>query len=129
VKVPDLSVLLSLATDAPWFARGRFLSRVPGAIGVGAGLPTNHVGNADRNDCVAIAALRNHADAMIALVTAVTAWRDMRHDNLMRAVRQTSAEVESESAEAHLERVKRLIAAAQAIEAALSDFEEISWLL
>ena len=129
MKVPGLAVLLSLATDAPWFARGRFLSRVPGATGVGAGIPTNHIGNADRNDCVAIAALRNHADAMLELVTAVTAWRDLRHDNLMRAVRQTSAEVESESAETHAERVRKLIAAAQAVEAVLSDFEEISWLL
>lgn len=120
-----IAKLLTRMTPGPWFARGRSLSRVPNSSGVGGTLPTNHIGNADRGDCVAIAALRNHADAMLALVTAVTAWRDMRHDNVMRAIRQTAEEVESEPDEVHTERVRKLIAAAQAIEAALADFEDV----
>lgn len=118
-----IAELLMWLTPAPWYVRGRVLSRVPDTTGMGTGDQIADMSG--RADAAGIVALRNHADAMIALVTAVTAWRDMRHDNVMRAIRQTAEEVESEPAEVHAERVHKLIAAAQAIEAALADFEDV----
>lgn len=71
----ELRRIVGAMTERPWFARSRFLSRVRDSSGVGGTLPTNHIGNlAERDDAVAIAALANHADALVALVEAVEGY-------------------------------------------------------
>jgi hypothetical protein len=66
VKPADLRSLVAKMTLAPWYAHTRAISLVPDNTGQGATLHTNHVGNfVDRDDAVAVTALRNHATAIL----------------------------------------------------------------
>lgn len=79
MKAADLRTIVERTTDAPWFARGRFLSRVPDNTGMGGTLETNHIGIvAEPEDAAGIAALRNHAAAWIALQEAVGRLLELR---------------------------------------------------
>ena len=62
----ELRALADRATPAPWFARGRHLSCVPNDSGMGATLPTNHIGvMAEREDAAFIAAARSAVPALL----------------------------------------------------------------
>lgn len=54
-EIAALREKLEKATPGPWFARGRFLSRVPDSTGMGGTLETNHVGICDPADTASIA--------------------------------------------------------------------------
>jgi hypothetical protein len=72
VKAADLRTIVERMTAAPWFPRGRFLSRVADRMGVGTTMHTNHIGIvAEQDDATGAAAIRNHADAWLALQEAV----------------------------------------------------------
>ena len=57
----ELRALADLATPAPWFARGRHLSRVPNDSGMGATLHTSHIGVLHEADDAAFAAIARTA--------------------------------------------------------------------
>ena len=57
----ELRALADLATPAPWFARGRHLSRVPNDSGMGATLHTSHIGVLHEADDAAFAAMARTA--------------------------------------------------------------------
>jgi len=65
----DLTALrkaCDLATPGKWFARNRFLSLVANNSGMGATLPTNHIGvMAEREDAAFIAAARSAVPALL----------------------------------------------------------------
>ena len=57
----ELRALADRATPAPWFARGRHISRVPNDSGMGATLHTNHIGVLHEADDAAFAAMARTA--------------------------------------------------------------------
>jgi len=62
----ELRALADLATPAPWFARGRHLSRVPNDSGMGATLHTNHIGIvSEADDAAFTAAARSAVPALL----------------------------------------------------------------
>ena len=66
IDLTALRALADAATPAPWFARGRHLSCVPNDSGMGATLPTNHIGvMAEREDAAFIAAARSAVPALL----------------------------------------------------------------
>jgi len=77
VKLDDLRSIVVRSHPRAWYARGRHLSLVPDNTGMGGALHTNHIANfADADDCAAIAALANHADALIELWRACDEWME-----------------------------------------------------
>lgn len=65
--------------------------------------------------------LRNHAPAIIDLIAAVTAWRDLRYSHLRAVIMGSAPDTE----DAHRERLLRQSAAAERIESALDKLESI----
>lgn len=79
MKAADLRAIVGRMTAAPWYPRGRFLSRASDNTGAGATMHTNHIGIiAQQDDVTGAAALRNHADSLLALQEAVGARKAAR---------------------------------------------------
>ena len=82
-----LRALADAATPAPWFARGRHLSHVPNDSGMGATLPTNHIGvMAERDDAAFIAAARSAVPALLDQVAELEAGLRAEVDQLRAEV-------------------------------------------
>lgn len=66
-ELDSLEALAAAATRSPWHARDRHLSLVPDNTGMGATLPTNHIGvMTERDDAAFIAASRDAVPQLIA---------------------------------------------------------------
>ncbi len=71
IEISKLRALLAGATPGPWYARGRFLSRVPDNSGMGETLHTNHIGTtAEREDAALIAAIHEALPTLLDLADA-----------------------------------------------------------
>ncbi len=75
-----LRSLESRATPLPIYARNRHLSRVRDNTGMGATLPTNHIGvMAEREDAELFVAMRNALPALLRLAEVSLKVRDGRY--------------------------------------------------
>ncbi len=107
---PELAHLLALdreATPEPWYARNRFISRVPDNSGVGATLPTNHISNVvDRADAQLIAAYRTAVPKLVAEIRRSREERDAHSEICVEY--NDYLRTRAEAAEAALKKIAQL---------------------
>lgn len=122
MKIAELRAVTDLLSSGPWTMAGRPEDRIIEGEQVHPdGAKYCVAEQLCDPDAIGISVLRNHAPAIIDLIAAVTAWRDLRYSHLRAVIMGSAPDTE----DAHRERLLRQSAAAERIESALDKLESI----